>query len=109
MVSLTDAKEVTQTLINVCQPLSIIVFGSVAQKGIGKDLDLFIIINDQDRDTDKTEYIIHKCLKKFYKRFAIDPFIIPVSIFREYFTRGSPFLLAILKNPEVKLFISKNT
>ncbi|MBF8277018.1 MAG: hypothetical protein HW390_2091 [Candidatus Brocadiaceae bacterium] len=47
MVSLNDAKDVSNAIINTLHPISIIVvFGSVARKGIGKDLDLLVVIED---------------------------------------------------------------
>ena len=92
-----DAKKVAGRLVKACHPLVIIVFGSVAQKGEGGDLDLLLIVNDKTEDKENINLLIHACLKKFYKSFAIDPFVIPVSTFKEYFAKGSPFLWLVLK------------
>ena len=97
MVTLKDAKKVTESLVKQCHPLGIVVFGSVAQKGEGRDLDLLLIVNDKTKDSENINLLIHTCLKKFYKNFAVDPFIIPLSKFKEYFAKGSPFLWLILK------------
>jgi len=35
--------------------------------------------------------------KKLLLKFDIDPFIIPISIFNKYYSKGSPFLNLILK------------
>lgn len=97
MVTLTDARKVTERLVEVCKPLVIIVFGSVAQKGVGRDLDLLVIVNDNTIEDKNINLSIHRCLKKYYKSFAVDPFVISISIFKEYFAKGSPFLWLILK------------
>lgn len=97
MVTLTDARKVTERLVKECQPLVVIVFGSVAQKGEGRDLDLLLIVNDKTEDKENKNLLIYACLKKFYKSFAVDPFVIPLSTFKECFAKGSPFLWLILK------------
>jgi len=68
-------------------PISVVVFGSVAKNGIGEDLDLLIVIDDRSdkpRTIDDFNLLAHKCLKGYYKKFAIDPFIIPASVLNEY-------------------------
>jgi HEPN domain-containing protein len=74
------------------------VFGSVAKNGKGEDLDLLIVVDDQSDNLpamDDLRLSAHKCLKEYYKKFAIDPFIIPASVFNRYYSKGSPFLRLI--------------
>lgn len=97
MISLHDAKDVSKVIINTVHPITIVVFGSVARKGVGEDLDLLIITEDNLETANETYRKIHKYLKPFYKRFAIDPFVIPQSALNEYHRKGSPFLKLILK------------
>lgn len=97
MISLHDAKDVTDVIVNILHPISIVVFGSVAKKGMGEDLDLLIVTEDSSKTLTEINLMVNKCLKPFYKRFAIDPFIIPRSVLYEYHRKGSPFLRLILK------------
>ena len=97
MVTLKDAKEATDSIVRALQPISVFLFGSVAVKGIGTDLDLLIIIDEKSRTTSDSSLVLHKCLKKFYTKFSIDPFVVPLSLFNEYYSRGSPFLRLVSK------------
>ncbi len=97
MVTVEDAKEVSNVIIKTLQPISIITFGSIAKDGVGGDLDLLVLIDDESRTNQDINHLVYECLKKFYKRFAIDPFIIRKSLFIESFSKGSPFLRLILK------------
>ena len=96
MVTLKDAKEVSNALIAAIHPLSVVLFGSVAREGVGADLDVLIIVNDKEKSEDRA-MTVHRALKSFYTKFAIDPFIIPLSLFVQYYYKGSPFLWSILK------------
>ena len=98
MVTLKDAKEVSAAIIKTLEPISVIVFGSVAKNGFGEDLDLLIVIDDKSgksQTMDDLSLLAHKCLKEYYKKFAIDPFIIRASVFNKYYSKGSPFLRLI--------------
>jgi HEPN domain-containing protein len=98
MVTLKDAKEVSDVIIKTLEPISVMVFGSVARIGIGEDLDLLIVIDDKSdkfQAKDDPNLLAHKCLKEYYKKFAIDPFIIHASVFKKYYSKGSPFLRLI--------------
>lgn len=95
MVTLKDAKEVSSEIVKALQPISVIVFGSVAKEGIGKDLDLLVVSEDDRKTTRELNGFLFKHIRRFYKRFAIDPFILPVSKLQEYFFKGSPFLRLI--------------
>lgn len=97
MVSLAEAKDVSNAIINTLHPIAIVVFGSIAKKGIGDDLDLLIVIDDNSKTTNEIYLMVNKCLKPYYKRFAIDPFVVSQSALNEYHMKGSPFLRLILK------------
>lgn len=98
MVTLKDAKEVSAAIIKTLEPISVIVFGSVAKNGFGEDLDLLIVIDDKSgkfQAKDDLNLLAHKCLKEYYRKFPIDPFIIRASVFNKYYSKGSPFLRLI--------------
>jgi HEPN domain-containing protein len=97
MATIMDAKIVSQEIVRAINPVSISIFGSCAKYGSGEDLDLLIIFDEKLKISGDINIIVHKCLKRFYRDFAIDPFIIPESLFREYYLRGSPFLRLILR------------
>lgn len=97
MVTLQRAKDVSDLLVETIQPAAIIMFGSVAKDGVGEDLDLLIVIDDQPERVENINLLVHKCLKKFYREFAIDPFVVSKSVVREYYAQGSPFLRLIFK------------
>jgi len=97
MVTIEDAKEISNVIIDSIDPISILVFGSVSKKGFGEDLDLLIIVDDIAEKNSDIYLKTYKCLKNYYKKFDIDPFIIPISIFNKYYSEGSPFLNLILK------------
>lgn len=97
MVTFKDAKDVADVIVDKLQPFSVLLFGSVAREGKGSDLDLLVLVDDTSRISGKLDLSIHKTLKQFYSKFAIDPFIIPLSTFCEYYTNGSPFLSLIVK------------
>lgn len=96
MVTFADAKEVSNTVISDIDPVSVVLFGSVAKEGVGADLDLLIVTDDGYNQQDLAMRV-HRVLKKHYKKFSIEPFVVPLSLFAEYYEKGSPFLRAILK------------
>ena len=97
MVTLQDARDVTNVIVDSIKPILVMLFGSVAKEGSGTDLDLLIIVDEEYGGSEGAYLSVHKSLKEFYKRFAIDPFIIPESIFREHYFKGSPFLRLIFQ------------
>lgn len=97
VVTIKDAKKATESIVKTLQPLSVVLFGSVAREGIGADLDLLIVTDDNSRTNGNPDMVIHRCLKKFYRRFAIDPFVISLPLLTEYYFKGSPFLNLIYK------------
>lgn len=97
MVTLKDAKEVSEVIRREFAPVSIVVFGSTARLGSGNDLDLLVVLDDAENKYDNVNLSMHRCLKDFCKRFAIDPFVVFLSAFREHYLKGSPFLQLIFK------------
>ncbi len=99
MVTYKDAKEVAESIKKSMQPLIIELFGSVARDGNGTDLDLLVLVDGGSdcKSIEELDLAIHKILKPFYKKFSIDPFVIPLSLFNEYYLKGSPFLRLIFK------------
>lgn len=97
MVTLKDAKSVTDVIVESLQPVFVVVFGSVARKGCGSDLDLLIVFDGNTNETKKIDLLLHNKLQRFFKSFPIDRYIIPISSFRHYFSKGSPFLWLIVK------------
>lgn len=97
MVQHKDVKELTNVLVQGLDPISIVVFGSIAEKDEGNDLDLLIVTNDSSKDMRTLNNEAHFYLKKFHAKFAIDSFVIPLTILKEYYRKGSPFLQSILK------------
>jgi HEPN domain-containing protein len=105
-VTVKDAREVSNVIVETLHPISVVTFGSVAEAGVGEDLDLLVVVDDESTANGDVHLLAYQCLKKFYKKFAIDPFIIPKSRFNEYYSKGSPFLRCILK--EGKLLYMRN-
>ncbi len=97
MATLNNAKEVLAIINEALNPVSVTVFGSIAREGVGNDLDLLILLDDRDMPSGNPDLLMQKCLKQFYKRFPIDPFVITQSAFRRHYETGSPFLSLILK------------
>ncbi|HEX8949388.1 MAG TPA: HEPN domain-containing protein [Dissulfurispiraceae bacterium] len=97
MVTIKEAKKISKVINKTFDPLSITVFGSIAKEGKGNDLDLLVVLDDKRKSIGDADLLMHRCLKKYYRKFAIDPFIIPASVFRKYYSKGSPFLRSILK------------
>lgn len=100
-VTVKEAREVSNVIVDALHPIFVITFGSVARTGVGEDLDLLVVMDDESMTNGDVHLLAYQCLKKFYKKFAIDPFIIPRSRFNEYYSRGSPFLRLILKEGEL--------
>lgn len=101
MPTLQDAKEITETIVKSNQPLAVIVFGSVARNGTGNDVDLCIVFEDKDVSIKLINQSVNKNIKHFYKRFAIDPFVVLQPVLQKYFRNGSPFLRLIQREGRV--------
>lgn len=97
MVTLKDARIVADSIVEAMHPVSVVLFGSVARYGAGEDLDLLVITDDKSKREGSPDILLHKCLKRFVRRFAIDRFILSVSLLKKYYYQGSPFLRMIYK------------
>ena len=97
-VTFQDAKKVTRSIVKALNPLSVILFGSVARDGKGTDMDLLIVTHDQTESFRNSDILLHRCLKKYYHNFSIDPFVVPISKLNRYYSEGSPFLKMISEN-----------
>jgi len=97
MVTLQDAKELTDVIVRSARPVSVILFGSVAREGTGGDLDVLVITDDAAGEPSAIDRSLHNDLRRFYKKFAIDHFVVSLSALRTYRAKGSPFLRSILK------------
>lgn len=97
MVTVDDAKSAAATIVKTLHPLSIVLFGSVARDGIGADMDLLVVTDDNLTVNGDPALLLHKGLKRFYRKFAIDPFVVSRSAVLEYYSKGSPFLDLISK------------
>ncbi len=92
MVTLQDAKEVTNIIVRRLRPLSVVLFGSVARDNIGEDLDLLVIMEDGSETTNTLNMRLTRSLRGFYRKFDIDPFIVQRSTLSEHYRKGSHFL-----------------
>jgi HEPN domain-containing protein/predicted nucleotidyltransferase len=95
VVTLKEAKDITDSIVEQLDPLSVVLFGSVARENTGEDLDLLIIVEDTPETMSNLNIRLNKSLRPFYRKFDIDPFIIQHSLFNEYQRKGSPFLKII--------------
>lgn len=97
MITLKDAQKVTDAIVKTLNPVSVMLFGSVAREGTGNDLDLLIVTDDKKGKIQDKNLLLHKCLKRFYTKFAIDPFVVALPSLNEHYLKGSPFLKLIFK------------
>jgi len=108
MVTIGDAREVVETLKGI-DPYTIIIFGSVARKNEGNDLDIVVVFDTSKRDLAEKKKYVNERLKPYYSRFAIDPFVFSLSTVREH-EHGSIFfqtvfnegIIAYMKNALVE-------
>lgn len=101
MVTIDDAKIVAEAIVNSIKPQLITVFGSVARENKGNDLDLLVVVADQNYDGFRTDALLQSALEKYYRRFDIEPFIIPASQYIQQFRSGAPFLNAVMREGRV--------
>lgn len=106
MVTYGDAQQAAASIRKAVNPFSVFLFGSVARKGTGQDLDLVVLIDEPGKTLEDIGAMVHKALKPFYRKFSIDPFIISLADWRKYQKEGSPFLHLIAK--EGKVLFMKN-
>ena len=80
MVEFTDAKDVSAEIVKQFNPLLVTLFGSVARKTSGNDLDILVVVEDRDDyQGEKTDSLLQCSLAKYYHRFDIAPFVLPGS------------------------------
>jgi HEPN domain-containing protein len=101
MATFNDAKEVAAEIVKGFDPLLVTLFGSVARERIGNDLDLLVVMEDDQYHGIETDSLLQRSLGKFYRRFDIDPFILPVSKYLKQLHSGEPFLNTVLKEGRV--------
>jgi predicted nucleotidyltransferase len=101
MPTFNNAKEVAAEIVKGFDPLLITLFGSVARERIGNDLDLLVVLEDDKYHGMETDSLLQRSLVKFYHRFDIDPFILPVSKYLKQLQSGEPFLNKVLKEGKV--------
>jgi len=97
MATFNDAKEVTAEIVKGFDPLMVTLFGSVARERVGNDLDMLVVMEDDKYHGMETDSLLQCSLKRFYHRFDIDPFILPVSKYLKQLHSGEPFLNKVLK------------
>lgn len=102
MVTLENAREATASIVEALHPVSVTVFGSVAREGTGNDLDLLVVTDAGSKTAvNEAQLVLHGSLKKYYRKFPIDPFVVPLPLMNEYLAKGSPFLNLISREGRV--------
>jgi HEPN domain-containing protein len=97
IITFKDAQKASDAIVKTLNPISVILFGSLAREGTGNDMDLLVITGDEEGDGEDKNILLHKCLKKFYRHFSIDSFIVSLPALHKYYSEGSPFLNLIFK------------
>ena len=96
MVTLEDARTVSEALAERILPVAVIVFGSVAKSGQGNDLDLLVVTGE-----DTPGESVGLALRDFYERFAIDYFVASAEALTREFMGGSRFLRLVQREGKV--------
>ncbi len=91
MPAIVDVYEIADSIRKAVNPDAILLFGSVARKGSGEDVDLLVVSRKKDRQT------ILKTLYPFYKKYSIDVLTVSRGELKKLLTQGSPFLRKIQK------------
>jgi HEPN domain-containing protein/predicted nucleotidyltransferase len=101
MVYQNQIQEAVEAIVSSIHPISIVLFGSVARKGKGNDLDLMIVIDEKKASVPETQMVVHRCLAGCYSRFAVDPFVVALDTLHRVSSRKSPFLRMIAREGRV--------
>jgi HEPN domain-containing protein len=101
MVYQNQIQEAVEAIVSTIHPISIVLFGSVARKGKGNDLDLMIVIDEKHASVSETQMVVHRCLAGCYRRFAVDPFVVALDALYQASSRKSPFLRMITREGKV--------
>ncbi len=91
---------------NVDNIRRIILFGSVAQKGFGNDLDLALVTGPWKSDLKELDLIVAKRIKEICTKFPIDYFILPVNLIENH--KNSIFLRMINTTGQI-LYMDKES
>ncbi len=97
MITFQEAKKASRLIVRNLNPVSVVLFGSVARDGKGQDLDFLIVTDEHSADAASRDQLLHRCLKRHIRKAAIDPFFISPSQWRQYQAEGSPFLNLIAR------------
>ena len=65
-ITFKDAQKASDAIVRTLKPVSVILFGSVAREGTGRDVDLLVITDDEKGNGKDKNILLHKCLKRFY-------------------------------------------
>ena len=101
MVYQNQIQEAVEAIVSSIHPISIVLFGSVARKGKGNDLDLMIVIDEKQASVPETQMVVHRCLAGCYSRFAVDPFVVALDTLHRVSSQKSPFLRMITREGRV--------
>jgi len=96
MLTLENAREVTDALERETAPVSVILFGSVAREGSGVDLD-FLVVTENEEDGKK----VAQTMREQQERYAIDYFVAGVDRITDLARKGSPFLNLVQREGRV--------
>ena len=97
MVTIEQAKEITDEIVNRFHPVSVTVFGSVARNGSGNDLDIMVVVDEARSAPEEVSNTLQSHLSHWYSRFPIDPFVVGTAAAQRSLKKGSPFLEMILE------------
>ena len=92
MITFNEAKKASQAIVRNLNPLSVILFGSVAREGLGPDLDFLIVTDENSVDVERRDLLLYRCLKRHLRMTAVDSFFITTFLWQQYQSEGSPFL-----------------
>ncbi len=91
MPAILDVYEIADSIRKAVNPDAILLFGSIAQKGTGEDVDLLVVGRKKDRER------IIRTLYPYYKKYSIDVLTVSRAELKKLLSRGSPFLRKIQK------------
>lgn len=88
---------VRDAVVQAIDPLEIVLFGSVAERASGRDIDLLVVTDDDDRPTNRDRRAaLRAALRPLRQTYDIDDYVVSRSNLAEYLHRGSPFVRKII-------------
>jgi HEPN domain-containing protein/predicted nucleotidyltransferase len=96
LVTIEEAKKVSQAIGAEASPLAVILFGTVARDGVGADMDLLVLTERDGMDAK-----IAASLRKHGSDYAIDYFVVSHGKWIKHLREGSPFLKMVQKEGRV--------